>query len=129
MGFDRHSALATHKKKYHAAKASIMVPPRIRKQDETSGIYQQQQPLQQGPIMQQSMNNQPPFGNPLDGIEVSSGEYLFMMWYTNILESGGFDLGLRSGDETALENFDFNAFLQKSYDDDVNSQLDFYNAI
>jgi hypothetical protein len=30
IGFDKHSSLVSHKQRYHAAKASLMIPPRIR---------------------------------------------------------------------------------------------------
>jgi hypothetical protein len=62
-------------------------------------------------------NNQPPFGNTLDGTDVSLMPEPSAITYTNALKPGGFDLGLGFGDETALENFDFDSFLQNPNED------------
>jgi hypothetical protein len=62
-------------------------------------------------------NNQPPFGNTLDGADVSARQGLYTVKYANVVQPGGFDLGLGFGDETALENFDFDSFLQNPNDD------------
>ena len=43
IGFDKHSALASHRQRYHAAKASLMIPRRIREQDDMSEPHQQGQ--------------------------------------------------------------------------------------
>jgi hypothetical protein len=62
-------------------------------------------------------NGQPPFGNTLDGSDVSILMSPSKCIYTDIPKPNGFDLGLTFGDEGALENFDFDSFLQNPNDD------------
>ncbi|KAF2820239.1 hypothetical protein CC86DRAFT_305239 [Ophiobolus disseminans] len=83
--------------------ASTPVAPITPHSKQSFNPQQNGQPQQVQPqsVQQQVMDNgPPPFGNTLDGTD-----------------SGGFDLGLGFGDEGALENFDFDSFLQNPNDD------------
>jgi hypothetical protein len=104
IGFHKHSSLVSHKQRYHAAKASLMIPPRIRgggnsssEGRETAAPADITSTTLQAP--QQSLHEQSPGGNPITE-DAPFGDFT----------ESGFDNDLKSGYE-ALDNFDFDAFL------------------